>query len=804
MTLSMKRLHWIAACLTVLTGLGCGRPGSTPDPASATTPPRAPDTAPAPPAPGLPEESIAPSLAWAGAAPHVDEESIRRMTPAERAVLAEFLEAASRLESENALFVGASQVAALRTRLEATPEGTRAAIDLRDQLGREQLRLGDNVEALAEMQKALEQERAVWAAITAAGAATGEPGLQMQRLRDRLLRLIIAALRVAETGNCVARHVPTSCILPLRPEAVHSDRIGAETAMSYAREYLELAPDDLKGIWFLNLAAMQAGVWPDGVPERWRIPPSRFTSAASLGEFPNVASSLGLDVFSQAGGSVTEDFDGDGFIDVLTSTMDPRGPLSLFRNAGDGTFVPMSRAARLDSQLGGLNLMQTDYNNDGRADLLVVRGGWLGRQGRVRKSLLRNNPDGTFTDVTAAAGLVEPVLPTQTAAWADIEGDGDLDLYVGHEGWEGPDGRMTFQTATLYRNEGNGTFTDITAAAGVSNDRFAKGVAFGDYDGDGDPDIYVSNIGPNRLYRNNGIGTFTDVAPELGVTEPAGRSFATWFFDYDLDGDLDLFVAAYLAEVPDVAADLLGRPPKNPAIWPRLYRNDGGRFADVTGAAGLAHAHLPMGANFGDLNEDGYPDIYLGTGAPAYEMLMPNVLYLNNGDGTFTDVTFSAGVGHLQKGHGVSFADLDNDGDQDLFHQLGGFFPGDKFTSALFLNPGRGAPGHGKHFLSVRAIGTRSNRAAIGARLRVRVATPTGERDIYRMVGTGGSFGASSLEQSIGLGDGTAIRLLEIDWPHRAGRQTFTDVPIDSFVRLTQDSARLEVVERRRLQLARP
>ena len=405
--------------------------------------------------------------------------------------------------------------------------------------------------------------------------------------------------------------------------------------------------------------------------------------------------------------------------------------------------------------------------------------------------------------MTRAAGLAEPAYPTQTGAWADYDGDGDLDLYVGNEG-QMEDGGMVFFPGNLFRNNGTGgknggdvTFTDIARAAGVTNDRFAKAVTWGDYDGDGDPDLYVSCIGPNRLYRNDGDHTFEDVAPQLGVTEPGDRSFTTWFFDYDNDGDLDLFVVSYLAKVTDIAADLMRHPGKKPEQWPCLYRNDDGQFTNVTVAAGLDHPNLPMGANFGDINEDGFPDIYLGTGSPPYEALMPNVMYLNQTDGTFVDVTFAGGFGHLQKGHGISFADFDCDGDADVALQSGGLYPGDRFGNVLFENPG-----HGHHFISVKATGARSNRTAVGTRLHVRVATPAGERSLYRWVGTGGSFGGSPLEQSIGLGDATGILFLELDWPTSGIHQRFTDVPIDHFIRVAEGEAHFEVVERRRLRLA--
>lgn len=189
---------------------------------------------------------------------------------------------------------------------------------------------------------------------------------------------------------------------------------------------------------------------------------------------------------------------------------------------------------------GGLNSNQADYNNDGHTDIFVMRGAWLGEDGRHPNSLIRNNGDGTFTDVTLAAGLAKKNYPTQTSSWADYNNDGLLDLYVGNEST-----RQMFAPAQLFHNNGDGTFSDVATKAGVSNDHIAKAVIWGDYDNDNDPDLYISNLGaPNRLYCNNGDGTFTDVAPVLGVDRPSW-SFPAWFWDYNNDGALDIFVASY-------------------------------------------------------------------------------------------------------------------------------------------------------------------------------------------------------------------------------------------------------------------
>ncbi|MCH7814172.1 MAG: VCBS repeat-containing protein, partial [Planctomycetes bacterium] len=300
-------------------------------------------------------------------------------------------------------------------------------------------------------------------------------------------------------------------------------------------------------------------------------------------------------------------------------------------------------------------------------------------------------------------------------------------------------------------------FVDVAAAAGFTHTHHkpildhkldnimawvcsvGAAAAAGDFDRDGWLDLYVTDSRkgtPNYLYRNNGDGTFTDVAPELGVVEPID-SFATWFWDYDNDGWLDLFVAGFGDDIGDVASSYLGIP--NDGTTPRLYRNDGrGGFVDVTEEVGLDRVHLTIGANFGDLDGDGFPDLFLGTGFISYDSLAPNVAYRNDAGRSFQDVTFSGGFGHLQKGHAVAFGDLDRDGDEDIFVQMGGFFPGDAFLNALYENPG-----HGNRWLSIRLVGVRSNRSAIGARIRVTVATDDGERTVHALVTSGGSFGAS-------------------------------------------------------------
>jgi hypothetical protein len=254
-------------------------------------------------------------------------------------------------------------------------------------------------------------------------------------------------------------------------------------------------------------------------------------------------------------------------------------------------------------------------------------------------------------------------------------------------------------------------------------------------------------------------------------------------------------VGDYGASTDAVMASYMGRPAD--AGWPLLYRNVGTGFEEVSTDLGISRPMLPMGANYGDLDGDGWLDVYLGTGAPPYDALVPNVMLHNRGGTAFSDVSFAGGFAHLQKGHGVAFGDIDNDGDQDLFHQLGGFYPGDAYANALFENPGSG-----NAWVTLRLEGRSANRFGVGARIAVQVREPEGTRTIHVLAGSGGSFGGSSMQQEIGLGRAVAIEAIQIRWPGSDTRQRFEDVAPNRIYRVVEGEAKLEAISLPHLRLA--
>ena len=342
----------------------------------------------------------------------------------------------------------------------------------------------------------------------------------------------------------------------------------------------------------------------------------------------------------------------------------------------------------------GLNTIHADYNNDGFQDIFILRGAWMGKGGEHPNSLLRNNGDRTFTEVTKEAGLYS-LHPTQTAAWADFNLDGWLDLFIGNESGAIDQTERLDHPCELFLNKGDGTFVDIAPQLGLDVKGMIKGVSWGDINNDQLPDLYISDMtGKNRLFVNRG-GTsaddwkFEDIAAKAGAEEPV-FSFPCWFWDFDNDGFEDIYVSSYdIRNIGEVgkAAGLEYLENKVSGETPRIYRNNGDEtFTNLTQKMKLNKAMYSMGSNFGDIDNDGYLDFYIGTGAPNFMSIVPNRMFRNVNAEYFEEVTMG-GFGHLQKGHGISFADIDNDGDQDIYCVMGGAYEGDIAQNVLFENP---------------------------------------------------------------------------------------------------------------------
>lgn len=636
------------------------------------------------------------------------------------------------------------------------------------QLADEQLKAGDPRGALATYDR--------FDQLTASSRLTLEPKHRQMIQHERA----VCYLRIGEQENCLTNHTVESCLFPIRQLGVYQRQEGPRAAIRLLTETLQQYRGDLKGVWLLNIAYMVLGEYPDKVPTQWLIPLKKFDSEYDIKPFVDVASGAGIDLPGWAGGCVLEDFDGDGFLDVLLSSWEIRTQMRFFRNNGDGTFAERTKEAGLLGELGGLNMVQADYNNDGWTDVLVLRGAWLGAAGRYPNSLLRNNGDGTFEDVTEEAGLLS-FHPTQTAVWFDYNADGWLDLFVGNESYG-----TNSHPSKLFRSNRDGTFTECAAEVGVDANAYIKGVAAADFNHDGRPDLYLSSrSGANFLYRNDGPQggktgpkapwRFTNIAEPAGVAAPM-MSFPTAAADFDNDGLPDILVTGYaLTGVGDVVADYMGRPFRSEKA--RFYRNKGdGTFSDATKEVGLDKLIFAMALNFGDYDNDGWLDFLAGTGDPDFATVIPNRAFRNAEGKRFQDVTTSGGLGHLQKGHAISFADIDNDGDQDVFEVVGGAYADDTYRTVLLKNPG-----HGNHWLTLKLEGRTSNRSALGARIKVNTRTENGVRAIYKTVSSGASFGASPLRQEIGLGQAKGIESVEVFWPATGQTQILRGLAMNQF-----------------------
>ena len=490
--------------------------------------------------------------------------------------------------------------------------------------------------------------------------------------------------------------------------------------------------------------------------------------------FEDIAPRLGIHHRNGNGTCAWGDIDGDGKLDLIVSGSGTF--VRVYKNEGD-KFTDVTAAVGLANVPSGYSLNLVDYDNDGWLDLYISLNGWSGPY----PNLLFHNEHGKFVNVSKKSGLDDPGSGF-VSLWGDLDNDGWLDVVIANGVLK--DGSVP----QIYRNNRNGTFTNVTKAAGLNEppSHGAIGIALGDYDKDGRLDILINGLdaGPNRLYHNDGNLRFTEVSKKAGVVQPPHNGFVCFFFDYNNDGWPDILTTS-LAPWDAVLEGLKKgfAPPSAKAIHPdstRLFRNNrDGTFSDVTFEARLYFPTGTMGAGVADLDNDGHLDLYLGTGDPQMTRLEPNRFFHNNGNGSFTDLTGYVGFARPgNKGHGVTFADIDEDGALDVFAQLGGHYPGDHAFNALYRN----LRASKNNWLEVDLTGVKSNRFAVGAQLTLKA----GDLQVYREVKGGEGFGATSpYRQHFGIGKKPRIDSLEIRWPSGA-RQELKDLAVNKIIALTE------------------
>ena len=326
---------------------------------------------------------------------------------------------------------------------------------------------------------------------------------QSQSLQEVVSWLALAYMRLGERNNCLNHHASQSCIFPIQGNGIYTDPYATQKAIGFFENVLEKDSTDITDRWFLNIAFMTLGVYPSQVPSKWLIPGlNSVDSVVQVKPFMDMAEDLNLAGSKiMAGGVIVDDFDNDGYLDIITSSWGLEEGMHYYRNNGNGSFSDLSVASGLSKIKGGLNLIQADYNNDGFTDILVLRGAWLAEFGKQPNSLLKNKGDGTFEDVTVESGILS-FHPTQTATWADFNNDGWLDLFIGNE----TSSSQFPHPSELYINNQDGTFSNMAREAGCEKLAFMKGVVSADYNNDGWPDIFISTLDQNKiLLRNKGI-----------------------------------------------------------------------------------------------------------------------------------------------------------------------------------------------------------------------------------------------------------------------------------------------------------
>ncbi|RPI16577.1 MAG: T9SS C-terminal target domain-containing protein [Ignavibacteriae bacterium] len=448
-------------------------------------------------------------------------------------------------------------------------------------------------------------------------------------------------------------------------------------------------------------------------------------------------------------GGCWADFNNDGKLDLFVCNNNSSNKNNfLYLNNGNGTFTKVTSGVIVNDGGSSYGCTAGDYDNDGNMDLFVTNYG-------ENNFLYHGNGDGTFTKITTG-NIVSDGGNSVGCSWGDYDNDGKIDLFVCNRN----------QNNFLYHNNGSGTFTKITSGAIVTDNSNSGGCAWGDYNNDGFIDLFVANAGPavDFLYQNNGNGTFTKITTGPVVTESAHSSGGSWG-DYDNDGDLDLLVTCGVVGTG----------------YNRLFMNNGdGSFTKITADPIATYNHWAGGSSWGDIDNDGDIDLFIG----GYDGI--NLLFTNNGNGSFTRIDTGSVVNDGSYKMGAMFGDYDNDGDLDLFTARNNYFGG---NNTLYMNTG-----NSNKQINIKCVGMISNKAGIGAKVFVRaIINGTAKRQMQVVSSqTGGAnSGMNSLNAEFGLGNATIIDSVIIKWPSGV-IDKYTNVGVNQFVTAIEGQGMVE------------
>lgn len=466
---------------------------------------------------------------------------------------------------------------------------------------------------------------------------------------------------------------------------------------------------------------------------------------------------------SIANGASWIDYNNDGLLDMyVVNNINGKHKNFLYQNNGDGTFLRIKKNSIVKSSVPNFGSSWADYDNDGDLDLYLTGSAC---------ALYQNDGQGNFTKITTG-DISDRTITGYGVSWGDYDNDGNLDLLVANPGAFFGNRKSNF----LFHNDGppNYTFTNVTNTPITTKIDNYTVPTWTDFDNDGDLDLFISNgpangtTGPNKLYKNllkeTQIANFEEVTTGIIVTDKGDGQVGSWF-DYDNDGDLDLYVTNF------------GVGPSGGTGLPNsLYRNDGGTYTKITLGKIVTDRNVSLASVTGDFDNDGDLDVYVATGGPV-----ANRYYQNNGDGTFTSIETGEFVTEAISNFGATAGDYDNDGFLDLFVANVGNAQQQPGKSSLFKNNG-----NSNHWINILCVGTKSNRSAIGAKLKALATIDNKPVWQMREISSQDTFcGQSSLNVEFGFGNSTEITTLIVEWPSGI-IDTFNNLPVDKFITITE------------------